>query len=290
MAHEIETASGMRLHVEDIEYNRPDGRPLLARLYRPQGPGPFPAIVDIHGGAWNRGDRLNNGKRLEWICSHGVAALSLDFRMPPEAAYPTSVQDINFGIRWFKARCPGYGVDPTRVGGFGASSGGHQIYLSAMRPRDPRYTALSAPGLENVDASLHYVIGCWPVIDPVARYKMALENKRERLINSHHNFWGTEEAMAEGSPQKILERGEKVEMPPGLIITGTADRNVDWRMVDKFGETYRAAGGSIEIFKYDDQEHGFIKEGLKTMPEKDAMFRIITFIYAQHRREKEKAA
>jgi acetyl esterase len=285
MPDDIVSPSGLRLRVEDIEYQRPNGEPLLARLYRPEGSGPFAGLVDVHGGAWNRGDRLTNASRMEMICETGVVALSLDFRMPPVASYPTSVQDINFGIRWFKARCADWGVDPKRVGGFGASSGGHQIYLSAMRPFDPRYTAIKAPGLEKVDARLHYVIGCWPVIDPLVRYRMALANDRQRLIRSHHNFWGDEAAMIEGNPQMLLDRGEKAELPPGLIVTGTADANVPWQMVDKFGEAYRKAGGEIEIRKYENEAHGFIKKGLKTPHEKDGMERILAFIKAKHRRE-----
>jgi acetyl esterase/lipase len=50
----------MNFIAEDITYQSPNGSPLLARLYRPSGPGPFPAVLEVHGGAWTSGDRLNN--------------------------------------------------------------------------------------------------------------------------------------------------------------------------------------------------------------------------------------
>ena len=126
------------IRVEDFEY-RPG---LLARLYRPAGDGPFPAIVEVHGGAWVNSDRLNNAPLAETLAAEGIMTLSLDFRMPPEAGYPASLQDINYGVRWFKSRAREFGARADRVGLFGTSSGGHQVLLAAMRPFDARYAAL----------------------------------------------------------------------------------------------------------------------------------------------------
>ncbi len=152
--------------VSDVEYlHHPDGA-LLARLYRPEGSGPFPAIVEVHGGAWVNNDRLNNETAMRELAESGIVVLSLDFRMPPVAPYPASVQDINFAIRFLKSRAREWGSDPARVGGFGTSSGGHQILLAALRPHDPRYAALPGPaGMPaGIDASLAFVVsawGCW---------------------------------------------------------------------------------------------------------------------------------
>jgi acetyl esterase/lipase len=51
------------LDVDDVEYVRHGNRPLLARLFKPRGTGPFPLIIELHGGAWCRGDRLNRWRR-----------------------------------------------------------------------------------------------------------------------------------------------------------------------------------------------------------------------------------
>src|SRR5438874_1703700 len=60
MADEVAIEKRFEIEVRDLEYQRADGAPLLARLYRPIGSGPFPALIDVHGGAWASGDRLNN--------------------------------------------------------------------------------------------------------------------------------------------------------------------------------------------------------------------------------------
>ena len=206
------------LHIEDIEYLRHGENGLLARLYRPRGPGPFPAIVEVHGGAWVNSDRLNNEGSVTELAQSGIVVLSLDFRMPPEAGYPASAQDINFGIRWLKAHAAECATTPGQVGGFGTSSGGHQILLAALRPHDPRYAAL--PGPAGVDAGLAFVISAWGVLDPPGRYAMAQERGNETMCDNHHRFWGDVATMEEGSPPHILARGEPVASAAGADLPG----------------------------------------------------------------------
>src|SRR5262245_15972902 len=90
--------------VEDIEYLRHGDTPLLARLFKPRGAGPFPLIIDLHGGAWNLGDRLMDTPINEPLAQSGVVVAALDFRMPPVAEYPASLADVNYAIRWFKTQ------------------------------------------------------------------------------------------------------------------------------------------------------------------------------------------
>src|SRR5215471_14613929 len=130
------------IDVADVEYLRHEGTPLLARLFKPRGNGPFPLIIELHGGAWNLGDRLMDVAINEPLAKSGVVVAALDFRMPPDASYPASLADINYAIRWLKTRATQLSSRPDMVGVFGSSSGAHQAILGAMRPRDSRYTAI----------------------------------------------------------------------------------------------------------------------------------------------------
>src|SRR2546427_8520463 len=130
--------------VEDVEYVRHGNTPLLARLFKPRGEGPFPLIVELHGGAWCRGDRLNDNVMNEALAKTGVVVASLDFRMPPVAPYPGSMADINYGIRWAKTRAAQWHSRADMVRTMGSSSGGHQAMLSAMRPEDARHSPVAA--------------------------------------------------------------------------------------------------------------------------------------------------
>jgi acetyl esterase len=243
------------IRVDDIEY-RPG---LLARLCRPSGSGPFPAIVDVHGGAWVNSDRFNNAPLAETLAANGIMTLSLDFRMPPEAGYPASSQDINYGVRWFKAHAQTLGARAERIGLFGTSSGGHLVLLAAMRPFDPRYAALPLPAAPDVDASVAFVISAWGVLCPLVRYGLAKDAGNATVLDAHHRFWGNEAAMAEGSPPLILERGEKVDTPPAWVFQGDADEWVPNEVAERLAAGWRKAGGEMELTLFRGEKHTFMR-------------------------------
>jgi len=270
----------MAVHIEDLEYLRPAGAaPLLARFYRPEGAGPFPAVLEVHGGAWTMGDRLNNVAIGEHLAAHGVAVVSIDFRMPPAARYPETVADINFGIRFLKANAERFATRAELVGGLGTSSGGHLLLLNALRPRDPRYAAIPLPGA--ADASLAFTVICWPVADPLARYRAVQERGNARLVEAHDQFWPSEAAMAEGNPQLIIDRGEPIERPPALIMQGTADDNLTPDMAERFAAAYTRAGGAIAFHSFAGQPHAFIARDPAAPDALRALGLITDFIHHQ---------
>jgi len=270
----------MAIHTEDLEYHRVAGVPLLARFYRPEGQGPFPAVLEVHGGAWTSGDRFNNVAIAEHLATRGIAALSIEFRMPPEARYPESVADVNYGIRFLKANAQRFATRRELVGGLGTSSGGHLLLLNVLRPRDPRYAAYPLPG---ADASLAFAVVCWPVADPLARYRAVRERGNDRLVEAHHQFWPSEEAMAEGSPQLILDRGEPVETPPALIMQGTADDNLTPDMAANFAAAYTRVAGPIAFHRFEGQPHAFISRDPAAPDAVRALGLITDFIHHQTR-------
>jgi acetyl esterase/lipase len=263
---------------QDLEYLAGDGPPLFARFYRPEGRGPFPAVLEVHGGAWTGGDRLNNAAIGDHLAAQRIAMLSIDFRMPPATRYPETVADVNYGIRFLKANAARFATRADLVGGLGTSSGGHLLLLNVLRPRDPRYAALPLPG---ADASLAYALLCWPVADPLARYRAVRERGNTRLADAHDQFWPSEAAMAEGSPQLILDRGEPVETPPALIMQGTADDNLTADMARNFAATYRKAGGTIAFHEFAGEPHAFIARDPAAPNAQHALRLIADFIHHQ---------
>jgi len=99
----------------DVEFRRAPKRVLMARIYQPQGSGPFPALLDLHGGAWNNQDRTANQPMDENLAKSGILVVAIDLTRAPEAPYPASVQDANYGVRWLKAKAREWNGDPATV-------------------------------------------------------------------------------------------------------------------------------------------------------------------------------
>ena len=87
------------LKVWDVEFRRAPKRTLMARIYQPQGAGPFPTLLDVHGGAWHDKDRLANVPMCEAAAKSGILVVAIDTTLSHEAPYPASVQDVNYGVR-----------------------------------------------------------------------------------------------------------------------------------------------------------------------------------------------
>src|SRR5260370_4596540 len=85
------------IEVEDVEYLRHGDTPLLARLFKPRGTGPFPVVVELHGGAWCLGDRLQDTGINEQLARSGILLTAVQFSPPPAASYTGSTIDINYG-------------------------------------------------------------------------------------------------------------------------------------------------------------------------------------------------
>ena len=241
-------ATNIEYEVEerDVEYQRLAGKPWFARVYQPKGAGPFPSIIDVHGGAWHNGDRTNNAGVDRALAAKGIVVAAVDFRQPPDAGYPASICDVNLAIRWLKGHASEFNGNAT-VGAFGNSSGGHQVVLSALRPRHAAYSMLALPGHSNVDASVAYVVAAWPVICPLYRFHYAKRIDNQQHIQAHIDYWGTEEAMAEGSPQTIIEHDAQIELPPILFLLKKDDKNHPLEMQERFITSYRKRGGPIEV-------------------------------------------
>ena len=243
------------VEAEDVEYLRHGDTPLLARLFKPRGAGPFPAVIELHGGAWCLGNRLQDTSINEQLARNGILVAALDFRVPPAASYPGSAVDINYGIRWLKKEAANLGSRAEAVCTFGISSGGHMAMLLGMRPQDSRYAAIPVPG-SAADAKVCGVIMGAPVIDPLGRYRYAKQLKAsgksypefvDLVLPLHDKYWQTEEAMTEGNPVMALERGERTELPPVLYIQDTRDIVHPRPQLERFVELYRKAGGRVDL-------------------------------------------
>jgi len=227
----------------------------------------------------------------EPLARSGVVVAALDFRQPPEASYPGSLMDISYAVRWLKTHAAEFRGRPDRAGLMGASSGSHQAMLLAMKPRDPKYAALPLPaGSPAIDGSVRCAVLCWPVIDPLGRYRYAKALKAsgqpypevvDRVLPSHDEYWRTEDAMAEGNPTLALERGEAVETPPVVYIQGTRDMAHPRPDLDRFVAQYRKIGGQVDLELMEGESEGYINRKPASPAVERTIARIVEFVHKQ---------
>ncbi len=284
------TPASHAISTHDVEYLRHDTTPLLARIHVPDGPGPFPLVIEVHGGAWCRGDRMDEDRFNQSLARRGVVVMAIDFRMPPQAGYPASLADIHYAVRWAKRNAGTWRSQPGLVGLMGLSSGAHQAMLAAMRPHDPRYAALPlADAGTAVDARAAFVVMCWPVIDPLGRYHYALQLQAsgqpypeaiDRVIPDHLRYWSNEEAMAEGSPVRALQAGESLALPPVLYLQGEDDIVHPRAQLAQFVAAYRQAGGEVALRLFAGEAEGFVNRKPDAPSTAEAADEIVRFVRA----------
>ncbi|HZO01272.1 MAG TPA: alpha/beta hydrolase [Burkholderiales bacterium] len=259
-------AAKLDIKVSDVPFRKTaKGRQLMARVYQPNGPGAFPVLLDLHGGAWNNKDRTANEPMDRAVAASGVLVVAIDMTLAGEAPYPANVQDANYGVRWLKHKAREWNGDPSTVGILGSSTGGHMGELIAMKPRDPKYAAIPLAEEPRLDATILYLVSRSPISDPVARFQQAEKMKRDHMIKNNQNYWKPWDTIKEGNPQYILDRKEHGKLPPLLILQGALDDNVLPAIQEKFVASYRAAGGDARLEIFEGCEHEWVaKPGPQT--------------------------
>ena len=273
-------AARFDLTVSEVEYRRTTaGRSLMARVYQPVGAGPFPTVLDLHGGAWNAKNRGAEEPMDRAIAASGVLVVAVDLTLAPEAPYPACVQDANYAVRWLKSHAAKWKGNASRLGIYGSSSGGHVGELLAMRPTDARYNAIPLPGGAHVDASIAYVAMRSPISNPLARFQNAEQLKRADMVKNHTTFFVPWETIHESNPQEILERRETITKVPFLIMQGALDDNMLPAVQEKFAATYKAAGGDVRYELFAGCEHEWVA---KPGPQTDRAREMVKAFIAQH--------
>lgn len=198
----------------DVVYSEPGGEKLRMDIYRPEGEGPHPAVLLVHGGGWLGGSKAGHQGTGEWLARNGYVACSIDYRLAPQYPYPAALDDCQRAVRWVRAHAREYGINPKRVGALGDSAGGHLVALIGVR--DTR---------DNSDRELAR-FSSRP--DAVVPYYGAFELVRMWKIEMAHKpltAWlggppeGYEKVYRAASPTEGITR----KAPPFLILHGNKD-------------------------------------------------------------------
>jgi alpha-L-fucosidase 2 len=243
------------LDQKDVEYARPAGHAVLLDLHMPEGVGPFPAAILVHGGGFDEGSKSTNVRPLfDVLANAGFAWFSIDYRMAPEFHFVEANEDVESAIRWVKANAKAYRVDPSRIALIGESAGG--LLVNYAGTHETRATRVAA------------VVDFYGPVD----YGQLAEQRRDhpelfnmKTINRHAangggiHFFGVEQLDQSGlaklhaiSPIAGVHKG----MPPFLCIHGDKDDQVSFGQSEEMCEAMRKVGAACELVTIEGGGHG----------------------------------
>jgi acetyl esterase len=243
------------LDQKDVAYTHPGGQAVLLDLHVPEGPGPFPAAILVHGGGFDEGSKSTNVRPLfEPLANAGFAWFSIDYRMAPQFRFPQANEDVESAIRWVKANAKIYRIDPARMALIGESAGGLLVNYAGTH--------------ETAETRVAAVVDFYGPVD----YGKLAEQRRDHpeLFNmksiSRHaangggiHFFGVEQLDQAGlaklyaiSPIAAVHKG----MPPFLCIHGNKDDQVSYDQSPAMCDAMHKVGVACELITIDGGGHG----------------------------------
>jgi acetyl esterase/lipase len=122
---------------EELVYDASSGEALALDVYRPAGPGLYPAVIVVHGGGWERGDRRMERPFAKQLAARGLVAVPVSYRLGVAGRFPNALFDLESAVRWLRAQAARYQIDPTRIGAVGGSAGGQLVALLGVSEGTP---------------------------------------------------------------------------------------------------------------------------------------------------------
>ena len=222
---------GVRVEAGTV-YARNGGDQQTADIFVPQGSGPFPAIVLIHGGGWRKGGSWQMDHIANRLAEQGFVVANINYRLAPKFPYPAALVDVESAVRWLREHADQYRCDPTRIGAWGYSAGAHLALLTATRnqPVSPGSTA----------TRIQAVVGGGTPAD------MLLFGDNE-IVRS---FMGgppsaRTDAYRDASPVTHVSADD----PPTFLYHGKQDWIVDPKHTHALADKLRAAGVEVEVIE-----------------------------------------
>jgi acetyl esterase/lipase len=243
--------------ISDIQHCTGGGQPLLMDIFVPPNRirVPTPAVLWLHGGGWERGDK-NGSSGAELLAAQGFVTASIFYRLSGDWPFPADIEDCKCAIRYLRANPDKYGIDPTRIGVAGASAGGQLAMLVA--------TADEKAGLEGA--------GGWPNVSSRVQAVSSWYGPTDFTVGAtefeHHTgravvklFRGT----LEQKPQEYRHASPityvNAASPPLLLIQGDKDEMVPYDQALRMKQRYESVGALVEFIPVHNASHDFKADG-----------------------------
>jgi acetyl esterase len=236
------TAATARAELKtDIEFAKVGDVSLTLDANVPEGTGPFPTVILVHGGGFMRGDKTSYIKPLfEPMTKAGFTWFTINYRLAPAHRWPACAEDVERAIRWVKANAKQYKADPKRIALVGESAGGHLVSYVGVRGAGETSVAAVVPIYAPHD--LAFQVKSRNALGPSMTALLGLTELNDAA-------WKPLEA---ASATTYLRAG----LPPFLLLHGTKDAQVPYEQSVKFQARMKALGNTCDFITIPDGAHG----------------------------------
>ncbi len=260
--------AGVKMY-EDVLVGMAGNREIYASIAVPEvaPAAAMPAVVYIHGGGWNHGDRKQSlGNISNYVLKRGYIGVALSYRLTPEAPFPAQIQDVKLGIRFLRAHAAEYFIDPSRIGVWGSSAGGHLASLLGTTGDLETGSLITLDNGNTVPVPDLSGTGGWPEysdkVQAVADWFGPADFTTEFANNysSVTALLGGKKAFTVPNEARLAMPGTYAspDDPPFWIRHGDADSTIPYENSVKFSGQLTAAGVQVVDFKLvPGQGHGF---------------------------------
>ena len=232
----------------DVVYGTAGGVKLRLDASVPAGAGPHPAVILVHGGAWQAGDKTNFRALFDPLSRAGYAWFSINYRLAPKATIPEAAKDVEAAVQWVQDNAVQYNIDPKRVALLGESAGGHLVELVAAR------TPNDSPLRPSAVVALYAPSDLSALADSLQATGMNIQPLLKTLLGRTTMDAATKALLREASPVTHVRAG----LPPFLLLHGTADRLVPVAQSIAFKAACEAAGVPCELITVRNGPHGMM--------------------------------
>src|SRR5712692_9550595 len=236
----------------DVEFAKPGGVAMTLDLRVPDGKGPFPAAIIVHGGSFSHGHKRTYVTPLFDVLSNaGFAWFTINYRLVPDHQFPAAVEDVGSAVRWVKANAAKYHVNAGRIALIGESAGGYLVAYAGAHPERGAGVAAVVDFYGPNDLVLETEKRRSEPDDPTKPHSPGL---MEFLgFKSWHDA-GVVERLRAVSPTTLISK----QMPPFLFIHGNDDEQVPYEQSPKMCAAMRKAGGKCEVITVEGGRHGMM--------------------------------
>ncbi len=234
----------------DVCYSTADSQPLYMDIVTPKaGKGPFAAVLCIHGGGWSAGHKKDMLGCAYMLSQLGFVTASIDYRLAPQARFPTQVEDAKAAVRYLRRHASELNIDPDRIGAIGSSAGGHlALFLGTTDNAEPvQSTDNDQP---QVSSSVKAVVSLAGPTNLALALPPESEKIAQRFIGKSRSE--SPELFEKASPAHYLTADDA----PILMIHGDKDELVPYNQATTMLAACKGAGVSAELITVAGGGHG----------------------------------